>query len=272
VEVGLWVLQAWDHRDEGWDLQVFVDLRTSSDSWKHHLKSSRQDQPDEAKEEEEETEKEKEEEEKEEEEEEEGAKDGEASAPLHVVVFDSYRSRGEIIDQTTANFTLLRKLWQCVGLGDGGDEDGGDEDHSWKGKEVLTTLLACLGFAWHDDVDLLWDDCDDEDADAVNEHVAGIGRGRSRGGRRRMIEVQNTLLLKTSRLKHKELLQGLAPYAAQLNAFLDARQQSAATEVPRSSWLPGIRGLSCACAGDTHHVGLTVGSTTRFRSRRGSRW
>jgi hypothetical protein len=38
--VGLWVLQAWDHRDEGWDLQVLVDLRTSSPSWKHHLKSS----------------------------------------------------------------------------------------------------------------------------------------------------------------------------------------------------------------------------------------
>jgi hypothetical protein len=232
--VGLWVLQAWDHRDEGWDLQVFVDLRTSSASWKQLLESSGQGQQDETKEEEEK------------EEEEEGGEDDEASAPLHVVVFDYYRSRGDIMDQTTANFTLLRKLWQCVGLSGGGDDDddGSDQDLSWKGKEVLTTLLACLGFAWHDDVDLLWDDCDDEDADTVNEHVAGIGRGRgrSRGGRRRVTEVQNTMLRETSRVKHKELLQGLAPYVAQLNAFLDARQQSAATEVPRPTKSPGIRG------------------------------
>jgi hypothetical protein len=46
-----------------------------------------------------------------------------------------------------------------------------------------------------------------------------------------MIEVQNTVLLKTSRIKYKELLQDLAPYVTQLNAFLDARQQSASTEV-----------------------------------------
>jgi hypothetical protein len=83
--VGLWVLQAWDHRDEGWDLQVFVDLRTSSTSWKQLLKSSGQDQQNEEKEEEEKEEVEKEGKE-------EGGEDDEASAPLHVAVFDYYRS------------------------------------------------------------------------------------------------------------------------------------------------------------------------------------
>jgi hypothetical protein len=176
-----------------------------------------------------------------------------------VVVFDFYRSRVEIINQTTADVTLLLKLWQCVGLGggDGGDEDGSEQDQSWKG--VLTTLLACLGFAWHDDVDLLWD------GDVNNIHLAVAGQIIAG----RMAEVHNLMLLAASRVKHREL-QGLAPYAAQLNAFLDARQQSAATEVHAMMWCWWC--VSCRLSCGTHGRVTSSLPSIRFRSRRGGRW
>jgi hypothetical protein len=185
----------------------------------------------------------------------------------------------------TADFTLLRKLWRCVGLSARGDDAGSDQQsQAWKGKEVLTTLLACLGFAWHDDVSRLWDHCkrNDDDADTVNECACWACIHGCAG--RHLIEVQNTVLdcrgcrwtligneirdtamLRTSRFKLKEL-QDLAPYVTQLNAFLDARQQSAFTEVRALVlwWW-----VSCRAVCRATHSRATSSSS---RSRRESRW
>lgn len=174
------------------NLRVFVDLRTSSATWKQRLQPSTDDRQ---------------------QQEEDGDKEaGEAEGPLHVVLFDHCGLAAIFLscslEPTIAMFTVLRKLWQCVGLG----SDEGDEGQTWKGTEVLTTLLACLGFAWKDDVEMLWDGT-----------VNGITV---------CSEVLNTMQLpKASWLKHKER-QEMAPYIAQLNAFLGNWQQRTSTEVP----------------------------------------
>jgi hypothetical protein len=79
--------------------------------------------------------------------------------PLHVVVFNSYHSHGDMADQAITDFTLLCKLWQCMGLPTHSNDTSSNQSQLWKGKEVLTTLLACQGFVWHDNVSLLWEDC-----------------------------------------------------------------------------------------------------------------
>jgi hypothetical protein len=88
---------------------------------------------------------------------------------------------------------MLCKIWQCVGLSAGrADRESAGNDkvegenqkqqqqqqqqqqqEEWNGVEVLTTLLACLGFAWKD-VELIWEDCSEED-DAAFDVATGEG-------------------------------------------------------------------------------------------------
>jgi hypothetical protein len=254
------MLHIEDDRRRTYNLQVLLDLRTSSPSWKLLLASSGQDQQynEESEEEAEESE-----ESEEEEEENEGGDDDDSSAPLHVAVFYGLSENSAIAD-----FTLLRKLWQCVGLPAHGDDAGSDQQsQAWKGKEVLITLLACLGFAWHDDVNRLWEDNDDDnddDADTVTE----CEHGRACIGG---CADEITALLKTSRFKHKEL-QDLAPYVTQLNAFLDARQQSASAEVRAFSWCCRGGWAPCRAVPCCDVCGGAVTSLISFGSRRESWW
>jgi hypothetical protein len=73
---------------------------------------------------------------------------------MRVVLLDYDRSRDQVSQTPKALFSVMRKVWHCVGLS---AEPVGGSDELWTGTEVLVSLLACLGFTWQRDVDLLWD-------------------------------------------------------------------------------------------------------------------
>jgi hypothetical protein len=201
VEVALSVQQAWDHRDEGWDLQLFVELYSTSPAWKQHLFQATKAEENEC-EEEEECEKEEEEEGK-------GKDDG-----SRVVVFDYYRTRGELDEKPSVKYSILRKLWQCLGLNAKGDADAdaGADDDRWSVREALTTLLARLSFAWKPDVELLWEGGywgDDEGGDADVEGGDTTSNDYS--------------LKRATALKRKERLE-MREYLDQFNALLGQQQ------------------------------------------------
>jgi hypothetical protein len=249
AEIWLNVVQAWDHRDEGWDLQVFVSLCTASDAWRQRLLSSATTDDHDGNGDDD------------------GDKDNNGSddgvegdkesnkdddnkkaectkkgRPLRLVLLDYYRSRGEINDTPSVRFGMLRKIWQCVGLageradgegaddGEDGEADGEGEGENqqqqqqWNGTEVLTTLLACLGFAWKDDVELIWEDCGEED-----DANAAEGEGEVTLFEDHAI---NGGMFRTC--KHKsEVLSDWREQVEQLSSLLEANMRSAPNEVRR---------------------------------------
>jgi hypothetical protein len=145
VEIAMNLLQ-W--HDDDWDFALFVDLTTSSTKWKDILASIPLPQPAPANR---------------------GrgrgyrryddttVLDGGSTILATLAAFD--RCDGQI-NNPSFRFDILRKLWDSVGLRspnyapgvDGNSGSGSDDSATWTASEVLTTLLACLGFVWQPDV------------------------------------------------------------------------------------------------------------------------
>lgn len=145
VEIAMNLLQ-W--HDDDWDFALFVDLTTSSTKWKDILASIPLPQPAPANS---------------------GrgrgyrryndttVLDGGSTILATLAAFD--RCDGQI-NNPSFRFDILRKLWDSVGLRspnyapgvDGNSGSGSDDGATWTASEVLTTLLACLGFVWQPDV------------------------------------------------------------------------------------------------------------------------
>jgi hypothetical protein len=218
-------------------MQVFVSLRTASDAWRQRLLSSattddhddncgggdNNDDDDDG--------------------DDDGDKDDDnkkaectkKGRPLRLVLLDYYRSRGESRDTPSVRFGMLRKIWQCVGLAtkraDGADdgqcEGENQKQQQWNGTEVLTTLLACLGFAWKDDVELIREDCSEENDTAAAAAAEGEGEVT--------LFEDHAINEDLSRAcRHKsEVFSEWREQAKQLNSLLEANMRSAPNEVRR---------------------------------------
>jgi hypothetical protein len=110
------VRQAWNSGGAagGWDMSVHVDMHSVSAAWKRLLSVA----PTTA------TAKKYEEED------------------VHVVALDYECVRGQLLERPTIRYSLLRRLWQCMGLRTVSPSTdtsrGDDDDHQWTGREVIT--------------------------------------------------------------------------------------------------------------------------------------
>lgn len=106
-------------------MQVYLELYTSSTTWKERLGLSSDKTQIRTEE----------------------GEDGTTCA----VLCDHDRLRGEVNMLSFFRKTVLSKLADSLGMSDASDSP------SKAGRDLLTVLLACLGFVWKADVELLWD-------------------------------------------------------------------------------------------------------------------
>lgn len=232
------LVQCWSQRDEGWDLQARIELVCNSDAWKERLELDNQ---------------------KDEEEQErmtrgrgQGAsargrgKPSQAEKPEErnedkdeakvVPLFDYARHRGETYEQPIISFSLLRQLWHCLAMpttatssGDGGGEE------CWTGREVLIALLACLGFAWKPDVNLLWDGTEyasddppeeEEDVGAESNDMLVLALKKKREemtSRQPLVSQFEAFVYRFNTLAHSVGLSRLGSHIALLVTYYDRR-------------------------------------------------
>lgn len=163
------LVQCWDQRDGSWDLQVRIELVSSSVVWRERIAIA-QDSI--------------------EGEQDDGTSSNAANdtstaagsvsnaqyaSAMAVPVFDYLRTRGWVCSQPIIRNSILRQLWSNLGLPTTSKLKSGPFPEAWTGKEVLIGLLACMGFAWKPDVELLWERDEDEpyDQDAEEEEDFG---------------------------------------------------------------------------------------------------
>lgn len=73
------------------------------------------------------------------------------SMDVCLALFDYNRSRGEMDMLPFVRKTVVNKLAGCLGMVDP------SETPNKAGRDLLTILIACMGFVWKEDVSHLWD-------------------------------------------------------------------------------------------------------------------